>query len=163
MEDHVEDTERDTELEPVQPVANIQSIEELKTVVQHLRKKVKALSIKCHLYEKKLKRNSGKLETIFNKDQLQYLENMKCRGSSWSDDTIEKSLKLYLACGPTGYDELKRQKLPYPSRRTLQYRLAKLKFNPDIFDGHQYSKHSLANLKFKSDNILNEHRYSKPS
>lgn len=131
VEDHVEHVE-----EAMQPFqSHIQSVEELKAENLFKKKKVKRLLEKCRLYEQKLKRrNPGKLENIFNKDQLEYLESSNCRGSSWSDKTIEKGLKLYLACGSTGYDELRRQKLPYPSRRTLQHRLAKLKFKPGILD-----------------------------
>lgn len=52
----------------------------------------------------------------------------------WSENTINKSLKLYLACGAKGYDEIRRQNLPYPSIRTLQHRLQCLKFKPGILE-----------------------------
>jgi len=38
-----------------------------------------------------------------------------------------------VACGQKGYEELRRQNLPYPSIRTLQHHIQNLKFKPGIF------------------------------
>lgn len=111
------------------------SLENTEDLVGSLRKIVKSLSRKCRYYEKKLKqRDPTNLEKIFNSDQLDFLETDKRRGTMWSDDTITRGLKLYMACGTEGYKELLNQKLPYPSIRTLQHRLRNLKFKPGILD-----------------------------
>lgn len=111
------------------------SLENTEDLVASLRKIVKSLSRKCRYYEKKLKqREPTNLEKIFNLDQLEFLETDKRRGTMWSDDTITRGLKLYMACGTEGYKELLNQKLPYPSIRTLQHRLRNLKFKPGILD-----------------------------
>jgi hypothetical protein len=52
----------------------------------------------------------------------------------WSNDTVTKALKLKFACGSSGYEELLKQNFPYPSVRTLQRRLKRLKFNSGILN-----------------------------
>ena len=60
-----------------------------------------------------------RLKTIFNEDQLNLV-----RGESskvvWSDETLQKALKLRLICGEAGYRELLRQNMPLPSSRSLR-------------------------------------------
>ncbi|KAL1493186.1 hypothetical protein ABEB36_011290 [Hypothenemus hampei] len=110
-------------------------LENSEDVLNSLKQTIKSLSRKCRRYEKKLQhRENTILESIFNEDQLQFLETDKRKGTKWSDDTITKGLKLYLACGTEGYTELLRQKLPYPSIRTLQHRIRNLKFIPGILE-----------------------------
>ncbi|KAJ3640446.1 hypothetical protein Zmor_003741 [Zophobas morio] len=112
----------------------LHSIDNLNTVGE-LKQKLKAALRKCKLYEKKLQQKSKtNLEKIFTEDQLHFLETNQCRGSTWSDETITKALKLYMACGVKGYEEIRRQKLPYPSPRTLQHRIRNLKFRPGILE-----------------------------
>lgn len=45
------------------------------------------------------------------------------RGRSWSDETIQKALKVRLACGTRGYDVVKELFTPLTSELTLQRRL----------------------------------------
>ncbi|KAL1483626.1 hypothetical protein MTO96_033058 [Rhipicephalus appendiculatus] len=45
------------------------------------------------------------------------------RGCKWSEQTIEESLQLYLACGTKGYDLLCSKSLPLPSARSLRERI----------------------------------------
>lgn len=74
------------------------------------------------------------LEIVFNKDQRNFMIYKTQRGTSWSADTITKALKLYVACGQKGYEEVRRQNLSYPSIHTLQHRIQGLKFKPGIFE-----------------------------
>lgn len=54
------------------------------------------------------------------------------RGRTWSGETIQKHLKVRLACDTRGYDVVKELCTPLPSERTLQRRLIDVKFLPDI-------------------------------
>lgn len=76
------------------------------------------------------------MEKIFNKDQLNFITfgTQKGRGFSWCADTINKALRLYISCRQKGYEELRQQNLPYPSIRTLQYRIQNLKFKAGILE-----------------------------
>lgn len=107
--------------------------EDVTSLITKLKQRLKAALWKNRQLEKKLQQKSvTNLEKIFNKDQIQFLETNSTRGCAWSDDTISKSLKLYMACGTKGYEEIRSQNLPYPSIRTLQHRLRNLKFKPGI-------------------------------
>jgi hypothetical protein len=104
-------------------------------LIEKLRKRLRDALRRCSYYRKKLEqKNSTKLEQIFSDDQLKYLETGTCRGASWSDGSIQKGLRLYMACGTSGYEEIRKQGLPYPSIRTLQSGLNNLKFTPGILD-----------------------------
>jgi hypothetical protein len=94
-------------------------IEELKRV---LRKVVK----KCSMYKRKYEQKEERLAKVFNHDQLQILKTGSHRGTKWSEETVTKAIKLYLACGEKGYTELREQNLPYPNNRTIQHRLHNL-------------------------------------
>ncbi|XP_047123382.1 uncharacterized protein LOC124806463 [Hydra vulgaris] len=50
----------------------------------------------------------------------------------WSNDTINEALELKFTCGQSGYENLLRLNLPYPSLPTLQRRLENLKFQSSI-------------------------------
>lgn len=86
------------------------------------------------ILKRKLRRRDMKFEKIFNEDQHKFLTSNTQRGASWSSNTMTKALRLYMACGQKGYEEIRRQNLPYPSICTLQYRLQGLKFKPGILD-----------------------------
>lgn len=104
-------------------------------LIEKLRDKLRKTLRKCAFYKKKLEQKSStNLEKIFTEDQLKYLETGTCRGASWSEESITKGLKLYMACGTTGYEEIRKQGLPYPAIRTLQSRLKELKFKPGILE-----------------------------
>lgn len=81
-----------------------------------------------------MQKRDTRFNAIFNEDQMNFIAQTTQRGASWSAVTITKALKLYAACGQKGYDEVRRQNLPYPSIRTLQNRIQGLKFKLGIFE-----------------------------
>ncbi|KAK8772653.1 hypothetical protein V5799_024101 [Amblyomma americanum] len=54
------------------------------------------------------------------------------QGSTWSNDTALKALKLRLACVSLGYDVVRELASPLPTERTLQRRIESFKFRPGI-------------------------------
>ena len=63
-------------------------------------------------------------QTLFTEDQIEHLvlrmENGdKSKPGKYSKTTIKKALCLKFTCGNAGYDELLKQGIPLPSRRTL--------------------------------------------
>ncbi|XP_077484851.1 uncharacterized protein LOC144094839 [Amblyomma americanum] len=52
------------------------------------------------------------------------------RGSSWTQKTIQESLKIRLACGGRGYEYLRGNGWPLPAERTLQKHIEYIKFTP---------------------------------
>lgn len=105
---------------------------------QHLRllmksKQMKVMRCTIATLRKKINNDNYKktLSTIFNKDQMLALMNKK-RICNWSNETIQRSLKLNLACGVSGYNEILQQGIPLPSLRTLRRRLENCKFEPGI-------------------------------
>lgn len=99
-----------------------------------LKKTLKQTMRQCAILKKKLKQKNKNMEKLFNADQQIFLASGKQRGGSWSAETVNKALKLYVACGRKGYEEMRRQKLPYPSIRTLQYRIQGLQLKPGILE-----------------------------
>lgn len=97
-----------------------------------LRKRIKTLrnNAKTHDYLK-LKLS---LKKIFNNDQIQALMCQSSRGRIWSNNTIKKALRLKFSCGSSGYQELLRQKLPFPCERTLRRKLENIQFQEGICD-----------------------------
>lgn len=103
--------------------------------IRKLRKALKNKMRECNILKKKLREKNLNFEKVFNADQQYFITHCHQRGSSgWSAQTINKALKLYVACGRKGYKEVQRQNLPYPSIRTLQYRIQNLKFEPGILE-----------------------------
>lgn len=99
-----------------------------------LQKRIKALLQENRSLKKKLLRKEENFQKTFNQDQLRYLELGTHKGFMWSDETLEKGMRLYFSCGAKGYEEIRSQNLPYPSIRTIQERLQGLKFQPGIVD-----------------------------
>lgn len=103
--------------------------------VTKLRKTLNKVLQRNKILKRKLREKDARLKKIFNDDQYWFLAHNTQRGvGSWSSNTINKALRLYMAGGQKVYDELRRQNLPYPSIRTLQHRLQGLKFKPGILD-----------------------------
>lgn len=100
--------------------------------IAKLKKELRRAWQKCYNYKRQLTRKMENFNKVFNDDQLQYLSVGSHRGVKWSHETITKALKLYMACGEKGYEELRKQNLPYPSIRTIQHRLRNLKFQSGI-------------------------------
>ncbi|XP_050302863.1 uncharacterized protein LOC126740738 isoform X2 [Anthonomus grandis grandis] len=104
--------------------------DKLKAAVRRYRSRLRTTQQRIQTLESLVKENrhTKLLNYLFNEDQIRALGKM-IRGKSithtkWSDDTIATSLKLKLACGNKGYEEVLRQKFPYPSIRTLQRAIA---------------------------------------
>ncbi|KAJ3657075.1 hypothetical protein Zmor_016106 [Zophobas morio] len=82
---------------------------------QRLKNELQAAQHKIRQLEKKINNLKGNFKKAFSEDQVHYLEIGGHRGVEWSDESINKALRLYMACGAKGYEEVKRQNLPYPS------------------------------------------------
>ncbi|KAK8762028.1 hypothetical protein V5799_026701 [Amblyomma americanum] len=78
------------------------------------------------------------LRSSFNgllaEDQLRVLQKGTMRGSSWTQKTIQESLKVRLACGGRGYEYLRGNGWPLPAERTLQKHIEDIKFTPGILE-----------------------------
>lgn len=87
-----------------------------------LRKQLRSLKGKLkHLEEiRDESKVLSRLKTIFNDDQMLILVKGENTRVNWSDETMEKALKLRLTCGEAGYTELLRQNIPLPSSKCLQ-------------------------------------------
>uniref|UniRef100_A0A1Y1MF19 THAP-type domain-containing protein n=1 Tax=Photinus pyralis TaxID=7054 RepID=A0A1Y1MF19_PHOPY len=95
---------------------------------QRLQQKLQASQAKVHTLESQVKQFEEQLKVIFNADQIHMLKYKNHRGYQWSDETVQRALKLYMACGAKGYQELCKQQYPLPSIRTLQHRIQNFKF-----------------------------------
>jgi len=118
-------------------VDELQNTPLIKKKDNDIRKLKKALQQKireCNILKKKLRKRNINFEKVFNTYQQKFMTNYNHRGSVWSAQTINKALKLYVACGRKGYEEMQQQNLPYPSIRTLQYRIQSLKFGLGILE-----------------------------
>lgn len=104
-----------------------------KNYVSKLIKTIRKTAAQNRIIKKKFRETNAKLNAVLNKDQIYSITHDHHKGKSWSANTINKALKLYVACGQKGYEEV-RQQLPYPSIRTLQSRIQGLKFKPGIFE-----------------------------
>ncbi|KAL1509010.1 hypothetical protein ABEB36_003818 [Hypothenemus hampei] len=111
---------------------NLSKNDEKLNIIKQLRNELKLTKEKLRRCKKKLQEEKrGNINTFFNTDQMEFLKRRQIRGSSWSEDTLLRALKLYMACGTTGYNEIRKQHLPYPSIRTLQYHIQAIKLNAD--------------------------------
>ena len=72
------------------------------------------------------------LKKVFNDDQIHALKRKSTKFMKWSKGTIEQALKLRIACGKNGYNELLKQSYPLPSLRTLRRNLLNISFPPEI-------------------------------
>lgn len=63
------------------------------------------------------------LQAFLTTDQIQALRLKSKNGYRWSDDTIEKALKIKTACRSSGYKVLLNLNYPLPSLRTLHRKL----------------------------------------
>ncbi|XP_077484227.1 uncharacterized protein LOC144094183 [Amblyomma americanum] len=76
------------------------------------------------------------LRSSFNgllaEDQLLVLQKGTMSGSSWTQKTIQESLKVRLACGGRGYEYLRGNGWPLPAERTLQKHIEDIKFTPGM-------------------------------
>ncbi|XP_018399468.1 PREDICTED: uncharacterized protein LOC108777155 [Cyphomyrmex costatus] len=99
--------------------------------IESLKLNLKRAKRLCNQLKAKLQKRQANFDKVFNIDQRKCIARSSYRGISWSARTINKALKLYVACGQKGYEEICRQNLPYPSIRTLE-RIQHLKFKPGM-------------------------------
>lgn len=99
----------------------------------HLVRKLK--SQKRLRVEKSILNASKILRTVFNKDQIEWLQNFPRRKVyKWSEETIKKALRIKFSCSENGYKELINQNIPLPSTRTLRRSIEAINFQPGICD-----------------------------
>lgn len=67
------------------------------------------------------------LKRLLADDQVRALEKGTMRGSSWSQETVNKALQLKAMCGGRVYDYVKTYVVPLPSQRTLQQLVEQMK------------------------------------
>ncbi len=84
--------------------------------------------------KKENERLSVLLNKTFNQDQLQALDPEAKRVGAWSDETLKKAIAKLLMCGQTGYEHCRSEGEPLPALRTLQWHLAKIKFEPGLLE-----------------------------
>ncbi|XP_077272171.1 uncharacterized protein LOC143902863 [Temnothorax americanus] len=133
-------------LQAIQFVIN--KIFEEKEIENHKCCKINKKTVQNLIYlrkENKILRNTNKklknminnnkyrqmLKEMLTNDQIRTLFTKK-RIKNWSNETIQRALKLQFTCGTTGYEELILQGMPLPSLRTLRRKLENLKFESGI-------------------------------
>lgn len=99
-----------------------------------MQNELRAAKAQIAALKKQISNIEGKVKVIFSEDQIHFLKYGNHRGKEWSDETIQNALKLYMACGKKGYEELCKQKYPLPAIRTLQSRIENLKFKPGLLE-----------------------------
>lgn len=104
--------------------------------------------------KKEVKRLQGKVRSVknnkpfddksfFSKDEQLFLKRKTMRGNTWSQEMIQKGLKLNFIAGRTGYETLKEMGYPLPARRTLQKRTESITFHTGV----QYEMFQLMGTK----------------
>lgn len=121
-------------IESCEPESDIQLQRKLKSALKKIKQlNAQVLALKSHI------------ENIFNEDQLLFIHHGSVKGFSWSEDTLQKALRLYMACGTSGYQEMLKQKLPLPCIRTIQRHIQSMKFKPGVL--HDVLKNVEAKVK----------------
>lgn len=82
------------------------------------------------IHEKDLMKKQ--LHRFLAPDQLRSMEKRTMRGTPWTAATIQKALKLRLACGSRGYNTVRELTTPLPTERTIQRHIANYKFSPGV-------------------------------
>ncbi|KYN23158.1 hypothetical protein ALC57_04432, partial [Trachymyrmex cornetzi] len=113
---------------------NTKYIESLKLNLKTTKRLCNQLKAKLRRRQVQLRKRQANFDKVFNIDQRQCIARSSYRGILWSARTVNKALKLYVACGQKGYEEIRRQNLPYPNIRTLQECIQYLKFKPDVLE-----------------------------
>lgn len=110
------------------PLAEINDISEQQNLDQlkHLQDELNNTKTTVATLEHQLNDLEKQFTCIFTEDQIHIMKYGNHRAKEWSDKTIQRAFKLYMACGTKGYEELRRQNFPLPSVRTLQYRIENL-------------------------------------
>lgn len=102
--------------------------------LKRLQNELKAAKAQIASLQKQIANLEENFKTFFSEDEIHLLKYGTHRGKEWSEESVQKALKLYMACGSKGYEELCRQKFPLPAIRTLQHRIENLKFEPGLLE-----------------------------
>jgi hypothetical protein len=106
---------------------------ESNSCILELKRKLNLAQKRTRKLNEEVEMLKNQVETVFNEDQIDFLKRGTMIGRQWKTDTIKKSLKLYLSCGTTGYEELRKQNYPLPCIRTLQKRIEIFKFRLEFY------------------------------
>ncbi|CAL1266166.1 unnamed protein product [Larinioides sclopetarius] len=124
------------------------------------KEEIENLKRKLNLLQKKFRQNKQELENLekhlsvlFADDQIPCLKKGISKGLVWSDEAIERALRIYLSCNSKGYNYLRESGYPLPTQRTLQRRIQNFTLKPGI------SYEVLNLLKLKISSMLHEERY----
>lgn len=101
------------------------------TLIKYIRKLNEEKTKGAKLLQKYEKNTKNAFKDIFNEDQILVLHKL-AKKQKWSSDTIKKALRLRLACGSSGYQEILKQNIPFPSERTLRRRVELMDFKEGI-------------------------------
>ncbi|XP_049527322.1 uncharacterized protein LOC125947050 [Dermacentor silvarum] len=104
----------------------------LEDCLKNMKRKVKTLQQQKSRANNRNNELSQNIRKYLSPDQLLGMETSSTRGTPWSTETIQKGLKLRLACGSRGYNTIRELAVPIPSERTLQRRVQNYKFSPGI-------------------------------
>ncbi|XP_042142291.1 uncharacterized protein LOC8036853 isoform X2 [Ixodes scapularis] len=118
---------------PVSEIAVAALHKRIEELEEQLRSTKRRLSLSQRQRNKAVeeKNSLGKqLHRFLAPDQLQCMGSSTMKGTPWSTATIEKALKLRLACGARGFNVVRELAAPLPTERTLQRYLEKFKFSP---------------------------------
>ena len=100
-------------------------------VIQELKRKLDLANKKILKLTEQNAYLSERIRKIFSEDQVKAMQNPS-KSITWSDDAIQKSLKLRLACGNNGYNYMIESGYPLPSVRTLQRKISGFLLEPGI-------------------------------
>src|SRR5688572_27578670 len=113
----------------------------LENLVQDQMQKIRQLSGEVRRLKRQLKASQrdirnlkAKFKNIFSPDQIRVLQtsNGTNRGRKWSAQTVQRSLQVLFACGPSGYKLLLSQGYPLPATRTLRKSLEGIRFDSGL-------------------------------
>ena len=86
------------------------------------------------------------VQRTFNADQINKMVNPDTK-KHWSNETLQKSIQLYLQTGASPYEFLRSQGHPVPHERTLRRHMAEIDFEPGLL--HSFFRF----LRLKSEKI----------
>ncbi|KAH7997514.1 hypothetical protein HPB51_026391 [Rhipicephalus microplus] len=90
----------------------------LEECLNNMKRKVATLQQQKSRANRKNHKLTRNIKKYLSPDQLQGMWTSSMRGKQWSTETIQKGLKLRLACGSRGYNAIRELAVPLPSERT---------------------------------------------
>ncbi|XP_037501425.1 uncharacterized protein LOC119375318 [Rhipicephalus sanguineus] len=100
----------------------------LKECLNNMKRKVATLQQQKSRANRRNHELTRNIKKYLSPDQLQGMRTSSMREKQWSTETIQKGLKLRLACGSRGYNAVRELAVPLPSERTLQRRVENYMF-----------------------------------